>query len=92
MTVLKIVISILAGVNTYIGSWFLLNAFNILQTSKYSKTATIVFAFIFLAMGVLGIYFLFHKNNMKAALWISIGPWILALLFMFIVMLTSDYK
>ena len=92
MTFSKMVISFIAGVNTYLGCWFLLNAIGILQTSKYSKIATVVFAFLLLTMGILSIYLLFTKNNTKAAFWLGIGPWIFALVFLLIVMFTSDYK
>jgi hypothetical protein len=64
----------------------------VLQTSKYSQTATASFALLFLLMGLGGIYFSFIKSNDKMALLISLGPWILSLLFIFITMLTSDYK
>lgn len=70
----------------------LLNAFNILQTSKYSQTATACFAVIFLCMGVGGFYWSIFKINTKLALAISIGPWILALIVLGITMMVSDYK
>lgn len=76
---MKIFISILSLVNIYIGSRCFLNVINVLQTTKYSKVGTLVFAILFLCMGFLSLYFCFLKSNNKAALWIGIGPWLLGL-------------
>jgi hypothetical protein len=51
-----------------------------------------VFAILFLLMGIAALFFLFIKHQNKIALWIGIGPWILALLFLLFNMMTSDYK
>lgn len=89
---MKYFIWLISSVNIYFGFINLLNALNILQSSKYSKTATIVFALLFLTMGIGAFYLSIIKNNQKLGLLLSFGPWVLAILFMFIVMLTSDYK
>lgn len=91
MTITKIVASFISGVNIYYGFWFLLNALNILQESKYSKASTIVIALLLLFMGVFAIYLIALKNLPRMALWVGIGPWLIALVFLFIVMITSDY-
>lgn len=92
MTFAKIIISLISGVNVYIGLRFFLNVIRVLDTSKYSKTATAIYAILFLGMGALGLYFSFIKSDKKMALWIGIGPWLFILVFLFIAMLTSDYK
>jgi len=92
MTFTRILAGLIAVLNVYIGIRFLLNVLHILQTSKYSKTATLVYAVLFLGMGLAGLYFSFFKPDNKLALWIGIGPWALALIFLLINMLTGDYK
>jgi uncharacterized protein (DUF983 family) len=64
----------------------------ILQTSKYSQTATLIYAIVFVGLAVLGFYFLFGKNNLKLSLWISIAPWFVILAFLFLNMIFGDYK
>lgn len=91
MTFIKIIAFLIAGVNTYFGGWFLLNALNILQSSKYSKGSTIMFSILFSVMGIVAMYLIVQKNMPKTALWIGAGPWLIALVFLFIVMITSDY-
>jgi hypothetical protein len=65
---------------------------HILQTSKYSKTATAIYAIIFLGLAAFGFYTLYIKNNLKLGLWISIAPWALLLILLFLNMLLGDYK
>ena len=89
---MKIIVVIISALNLYLGIRYLLNVVNILQTSKYSQTATVVFAILFLGMGIAGAYFSLWKNNPKAGLLVGVGPWLLALIFLLINMLTSDYK
>lgn len=92
MTLAKILSGIISLVNGYIGLRFFLNVIHVLNTSKYSKTATAIYAVLFLAMGALGLYFSFVKGENKMALWIGIGPWLIILVFLLINMLTGDYK
>lgn len=92
MTFYKLLAWIISSINVYIGIRFMLNVLHVLQTSKYSKTATFIYAILFLCMGLLGIYFSCIKHNNGPALWIGIAPWVLALIFLFINMLTGDYK
>lgn len=82
----------ISAVNLYFGVHCLLNVLNILQNSKYSQGATKIFAVLFVFMGLAGIYWSVIKPNLKVALLISIGPWVLALAFLFFTMITSDYK
>ena len=78
--------------NIYFGLYFLLNAFNILKSSKYSTTSNIVFAIVFLLMSGFAIYFLWNKADYKNALIAAGGPWLISLLFLLYTMLTGDYK
>lgn len=89
---MKVLTCILSFLNLYIGGNNFLNAIHVLHTSKYSQTATVVYAILFLGMAAAGLYFAFIKHNLKLALIIEIGPWILAIIFLLINMLTADYK
>lgn len=88
---MRYIIWILSSINVYLGLRCFLNAIHVLQTSKYSQTATVIFAILFLGMGIGGFY-LAAVNNNKQALLISIGPWVIALLILLINMMTADYK
>lgn len=61
---------------------------------KYSQTATVIFAILFLGMGIAGFYFSLANNNNKFALLISTGPRAIALLVLLLLvnMMTGDYK
>jgi hypothetical protein len=47
---------------------------------------------LFLGLGVAGFYFSIVKAEMKPALWIAFGPWVLALVVLFISMITGKYQ
>lgn len=89
---MKYVVWIMLVLNSYLGLRYFLNVIGVLRTTKYSKTATLVFAILFLGMGACGFYVYAFTNNLNMALLVSIGPWALALLFLLYNMLTSDYK
>ena len=89
---MKYFIWIISLINIYLGLRNFLNVIHVLNSSKYSKTSTAVFAVLFLGMGIAGLYIYLAKNNPKLALLIGIGPWVLALLFLLFNMLTEDYK
>jgi hypothetical protein len=82
----------ISAVNIYFGIYCFLNVIRVLRSSKYSKTATLVFAILFLCMGAGSIYFLLLNHSVTFAFWLGIGPWILTLLFLLINMMTGDYK
>jgi hypothetical protein len=65
---MKYIIWILSLLNIYLGIKNFLNVMNVLQDSKYSPTATAVFAILFLGMGISGLYFTLVKHNYKLAL------------------------
>ena len=89
---MKYFVWIISSINVYLGFINFLNVIHVLQSSKYSKTATVVFAILFLGMGIIGFYISIVQHNYKLALLIGFGPWVLALLFLLFNMLTSDYK
>lgn len=88
---MKYLIWILSVLNIYFGVRNLLNSIGLLQDSKYSQGATTTFAILFTGMGITGLYLSLVQKNNKLALIVEIGPWILALLFLLFIMLTSDY-
>lgn len=92
LTNMKYFIWFISSIDLYFGIHGLLNAMNILHNSKYSQSATKVFAALFLLMGIGGFYFSIFKPSLKLALSVALGPWLLALAFLLITMLTSDYK
>jgi hypothetical protein len=92
MLFLKILSIILLGLDAYLGVRFLLNVLNILQTSKYSPTATFTYAILFLGLAIAGFYFLFIKNDLKVSLWISMAPWLVIIAVLFFSMIFGKYN
>lgn len=90
--IMKWFTGLMLAINLFLGVKCLLNALNILHDSKLSQGATVTLALVFLSMGAGGFLTAFMKCNDKLALLISLGPWILGFLFVFVSMLTSDYK
>ena len=89
---MRYLVWLISAVNVYFGLRALLNAIGVLQTSKYSQATTVIFAILFLGLGAAGFYISIAKNNPKLALLVAFGPWVLALVVLFITMVTSDYK
>jgi hypothetical protein len=89
---MKYLVWLVSAVNVYFGLRCLLNAIGVLQTSKYSQATTVIFAVLFLGLGAAGFYVSIVKNNPKLGLVVAFGPWVLALVVLFITMITSDYK
>ncbi len=88
----RIIATLFLLADAYIGIRFLLNSLNILQTSKYGKGATLLYGLVFTALALAGFYVLFVRGQVKWALWISAGPWVLLLVIQLAAMLFSDYK
>lgn len=78
--------------NAYMGGDFLLNALGIFQTSKYSASATWVYAIVLLLMGGAGVYFCAFKGDCKTALWIGAGAWVVIFLFLLGNMIFGKYN
>lgn len=89
---LKFISISLLLIDAYLGTRFLLNVLNLLHTSKYSKGATLAYAIIFLALAATGLVMLYNKSSVKILFWLSIGPWILIIVALFLNMLFGDYK
>jgi hypothetical protein len=82
----------MSAVNVYLGLRGALNAVGVLQTSKYSQATTVVFAVLFLALGGAGFYYTIAKNNPKLGLLVSFGPWVLAVVVLFVQMITAKHQ
>lgn len=89
---MKYLVWLLSALNLYVGARCLLNVLGVLQTSKYSRTATALFAVLFLGMGVAGYFLTIARGDVRLGLLIAIGPWILGLLILLLTMLTSSYQ
>jgi hypothetical protein len=66
---MKYIVWIISAINVYLGLRNFLNVIHVLQTSKYSRTATAVFAILFLGMGIGG--FTFPSQNIMTN-WLSL--------------------
>ena len=89
---MKYLAIIIAVLNLYIGLRFFLNAIHVLQTSKYSKRSTIIFALLFLGLGGIGIYYSFFAVNYTVASIVGAGPWAIGLFILLINLVSEDYK
>ncbi len=89
---MKYFVWLVSALNVYLGLRAFLNAIGALQTSKYSQATTVIFAILFLGLGAAGFYVTITKNNPKIGVLVAFGPWVLALVVLFVTMVTSDYK
>ena len=89
---MKYIVWLISAVNLYLGLRCFLNAIHVLHTSKYSQTTTVIFAVLFLGLGAAGFYFSSARNDPKLGLLIAFGPWVLAVVVLFITMVTSKYQ
>ena len=83
---------LISAVNVYFGLRCFLNAIGVLQTSKYSQTSTVIFAILFLGLGVAGFYVSIYHGKSGLSLLISFGPWVLAFVILFVSMLTRKHQ
>jgi hypothetical protein len=89
---MKPIVWLISALNLYIGLRCFLNAVHVLHTTKYSPTATAIFAVLFLGMGVTGFYFAIAGKDPRLVMLVGLGPWLLALLILFVTMVTSSYQ
>lgn len=89
---MKPIVWLVSTLNLYIGLRCFLNAIHVLHTSKYSQTATVIFALLFLGMGAAGLYVAITGKDLRLGLLIGVGPWVLALLVLLVTMATSSYQ
>ena len=75
--------------NVYFGVRCFLNVIGVLQTSKYSQTATTIFAILFLGLGAAGFYVSIFQGRPGLSLLISVGPWVLSFVILLFSMLTG---
>ena len=78
---MKVVALVIAALNLFLGSRCVLNLVGVLRTSKYATSTTALFAVLFLGFGLATVWFAF---------WLSIGPWVLAILVMFIQLVVGN--
>ena len=89
---MKYFVWLLSAINLWFGARSFLNAIGVLQTSKYSQATTWIFAILFLALGAAGFYLTIVRHNDKLGMLVAFGPWVLAIVVLFITMLTSNYQ
>ena len=89
---MKYLVWLMSSVNVYFGLRCFLNAIHVLHTSKYSQTTTVIFAILFLTLGAAGFYFTIAKGDAKLGLLVSVGPWLLSFIVLFVVMVTSKQQ
>ena len=89
---MKVLVWLLVAINLYVGLRCFLNAVHVLHTTKYSQTATALFAVLFLGLGVAGVYCSLAGKDPRLGLLIGLGPWLLALLVLLVTMATSSYQ
>ena len=87
----RLVVWLISALDLYLGVRCLLNAIGVLQTSKYGQATTVTFAILFTGLGALALYLLHVRHDNRMALLTAIGPWVLALVVLFITMVTSRY-
>jgi len=88
----KYLVWLLSAANLWFGGRSFLNAIHVLQTSKYSQRTTVIFALLFLSLGAAGFYLSIARQNPKLGLLVALGPWVLAIVVLFVTMLTSNYQ
>lgn len=89
---MKYLVWLISAANLWFGGRSFLNAIHVLQTSKYSQRTTVIFAVLFLGLGVAGFYVSIARHDPKLGLLVAAGPWVLALVILFVTMMTSNYQ
>jgi hypothetical protein len=87
----KLIVWVISAVNLWLGLRAALNVVGVLQTSKYAQSTTAIFALLFLGLGAAGFYVTVVKNDPRLGLIVSVGPWVLAAVILFVSMTTSRY-
>ena len=91
-TEMKFIVWLVSALNLYFGLRCFLNAIHVLHTSKYSQTTTLIFAILFLAFGAAGFYVTIGMGNTRLGLLVSVGPWLLAIVIMFLALITGKQQ
>ena len=86
-----VIVWLFAALDLYFGARCFLNVIGVLQTSKYSQASTVIFAVLFLGLGLLSLYFLHGRHHPRIALLLALVPWVLAFVILFVTMVTSRY-
>jgi len=85
----KYVVLILSAGNLFLGTRCFLNVIGVLQTSKYAASTTALFMVLFLGFGIASIWLAFWGGKPGLALWLTVGPWLLAFVVLFLTMILS---
>jgi hypothetical protein len=88
----KYLVWLISAANLWFGGRSFLNAIHVLQTSKYSQRTTVIFAVLFLGLGAAGFYLSITRPDSRLGLLVAAGPWVLALVVLFVTMMTSNYQ
>ncbi|MEZ5067998.1 MAG: hypothetical protein R2847_05675 [Bacteroidia bacterium] len=89
MSFLKLISLIFLSLDAYLGIRFFLNVIGLLQTSKYSQGATLLYAIIFLSLAAVGIYFCFSAATSNSPCGLAL-PWLLLFIIQLLSMIFSD--
>lgn len=83
---------VLVVFETWLGLRGLGNLVGLLRTSKYATGTTAVFTVACLAAAGAGIWFVTGGNDPGLALLVTLGPWALVVLVLFVTLLTGNYQ
>jgi hypothetical protein len=86
----KFLVWLLTVVNLWFGGHAALNALGILRHGMYGQATTVTFAIVFLGMGAYGAYTAWTGGPLRLAMWIGLGPWLIALVVMFLTLVLSN--
>lgn len=89
---MKYLVWIVSALNIYFGFRCVLNAIHVLHTSKYSQTTTGIFAILFLGLGATGFYVTLALHDACLGMLVGVGPWLLALVVLFLAMITGKQQ
>lgn len=91
-TMIKFLIWAIIALDASFGFWWILNALNILQSSKYSNYANTIFATLFCGVAIAGVYFLEIKKNNSLSFLIVSAPWTIGFLILMASLIFGNYK
>jgi hypothetical protein len=86
---MKLIVWAFVILDAWLGLRALLSVVGILQTSKYAPATTALFAILMLGFAAGCIYFLRFRDDLKTALLLAIGPWLLGAAVMFVALITG---
>ena len=88
---IKFLIWAIIALDAVFSFWWVLNALNILQASKYSNYANIIFAILFMGVAIAGSYFLQIKKDNSLSFLIVSAPWTIGFLILIASLIFGNY-